>query len=71
MVLTGPIDYVSDGHVVVALSNGHPLLGQITGSGCGLGTIIASCCAAASGMANTEAQGVLVKGDMLLGAIAG
>jgi len=32
--VTGPIDYVSDGELVVAVENGHPLLASITGTGC-------------------------------------
>lgn len=70
VVMSGPVDYVSDGHVVVELSNGHPLMGQITGSGCGLGTVIASCCAAACEGA-VPVEGKLVKGNMLLGAVSG
>ncbi|KAG6867622.1 hypothetical protein C0993_000433 [Termitomyces sp. T159_Od127] len=31
--LTGPVDYISDGTNVVALSNGDDMLGEITGSG--------------------------------------
>lgn len=34
MALTGITDWVSDGKSVVRLSNGHSLLGDITGSGC-------------------------------------
>ena len=41
VVLSGVTDYITDGQRVVALSNGHPLLGQITGSGCMLGTAVA------------------------------
>jgi thiamine-phosphate diphosphorylase/hydroxyethylthiazole kinase len=40
VVMTGAIDFVSDGERTFAVSNGHELLGKITGSGCVLGTII-------------------------------
>ena len=40
--MTGPIDYLSDGTCTLAISNGHPLLGKITGSGCALGSTVAS-----------------------------
>ena len=40
--MTGPIDYLSDGTCSLAISNGHPLLGKITGSGCALGSTVAS-----------------------------
>jgi hydroxyethylthiazole kinase len=32
--VTGPVDHVSDGETVIAVSNGHPLLASITGTGC-------------------------------------
>jgi hydroxyethylthiazole kinase len=32
--VTGAVDHVSDGHAVAAVSNGHPLLASITGTGC-------------------------------------
>ncbi|PGG95301.1 hydroxyethylthiazole kinase [Polytolypa hystricis UAMH7299] len=39
VLLTGPIDYLSDGERVVAVGNGHKLLGQVTGTGCVIGTL--------------------------------
>jgi hydroxyethylthiazole kinase len=32
--VTGPVDHVSDGERVVAVSNGHELLGTVSGTGC-------------------------------------
>jgi hydroxyethylthiazole kinase len=32
--VTGPTDYVSDGERVLAVSNGHELLGAVSGTGC-------------------------------------
>jgi hydroxyethylthiazole kinase len=32
--VTGPVDHISDGSTVIAVSNGHPLLASITGTGC-------------------------------------
>lgn len=40
IVMTGATDFVSDGSRTFAISNGHELLGRITGSGCVLGTTI-------------------------------
>lgn len=76
MVMTGPTDYISDGQTVVSLMNGHEILGKITGSGCIVGSSVASYCATASGLAASEegsvrTEGTLVVGDMFLGAIAG
>jgi thiamine-phosphate diphosphorylase / hydroxyethylthiazole kinase len=73
--MTGKTDWISDGRTTISLSNGHKLLGDITGSGCIVGTSIASFCA----VANKEARGRdgdveagrLVSTSMLLGAVAG
>lgn len=29
--MTGAVDYLSDGERVIAVENGHPFLGQVTG----------------------------------------
>jgi thiamine-phosphate diphosphorylase/hydroxyethylthiazole kinase len=42
VLMTGVTDFVSDGYRTFAIRNGHPLLGEITGSGCVLGTIIST-----------------------------
>jgi hydroxyethylthiazole kinase len=40
--VTGPVDYVSDGERVIEISNGHELLGTVTGTGCMATAITAS-----------------------------
>jgi hydroxyethylthiazole kinase len=40
--VTGAVDHVSDGERVLAVSNGHPLLAAITGSGC-MATAVTGC----------------------------
>ncbi|QRW24185.1 Hydroxyethylthiazole kinase family domain-containing [Rhizoctonia solani] len=64
VVMTGKTDYVSDGYSAVALSNGHSMLEDITGSGCIVGTAIAAFAAASRLIAaeNTEDEGKLVRG---------
>ncbi|KAF5871467.1 putative thiamine biosynthetic bifunctional protein [Botrytis fragariae] len=42
VLMTGAIDVLSDGVRTFAISNGHEILGRITGSGCVLGTIISA-----------------------------
>ena len=32
--VTGPVDHVSDGERVIAVANGHELLGTVSGTGC-------------------------------------
>ncbi len=40
--VTGPVDHVSDGERVIAVANGHELLGTVTGTGC-MSTAITGC----------------------------
>ncbi|MGD0274407.1 MAG: hydroxyethylthiazole kinase [Gaiellaceae bacterium] len=40
--VTGPVDYVSDGKQVLAVTNGHPLMGVVTGTGC-MATAMTGC----------------------------
>ena len=47
VLMTGRIDYLSDGTRTIAIGNGHEYLGWITGSGCALGTVITCCLAVA------------------------
>ncbi|CAD6565777.1 MAG: hypothetical protein ASARMPRED_007982 [Alectoria sarmentosa] len=58
VLMTGKTDYLSDGERTYAIENGHDHLGNITGSGCTLGTTIAAFLA-------------VHKGDKLLAALAG
>ncbi|KAL1837550.1 hypothetical protein VTJ49DRAFT_3653 [Mycothermus thermophilus] len=42
VVMTGKTDYVSDGIFTWAIDNGTPRLGEVTGTGCSLGTTISA-----------------------------
>jgi len=42
VLMTGEVDFLSDGERTFLIRNGHRYLGQITGSGCTLGTTIAA-----------------------------
>jgi hydroxyethylthiazole kinase len=44
--VTGPVDHVSDGERVLAVSNGHELLSTVTGTGC-MSTALTGCFLAA------------------------
>ena len=52
--VTGPVDHVSDGETVVKISNGHPLLAAITGTGC-MSSAITGCFLAAKPEAPLDA----------------
>lgn len=72
--MTGETDWISDGNITISSSNGNELLAHITGSGCIVGSSVATFCAAANLTAtktNIEQARLLVRGDMLLGAVAG
>ena len=58
ILMTGKTDYLSDGARTYAIRNGHAYLGSITGSGCTLGTTVASFLA-------------VYKDDVLLAALSG
>jgi hydroxyethylthiazole kinase len=49
---TGETDYVSDGEHTLAVSNGHPLMGRVVGSGCASTALIG--CFASVGGAGAE-----------------
>lgn len=42
VLMTGQSDYISDGEATCIINNGHSLLGEITGSGCVLGTVMSA-----------------------------
>ncbi|KAK0505022.1 thiamine biosynthetic bifunctional enzyme Thi4 [Armillaria luteobubalina] len=65
VVLTGTIDYISDGFYVIKLSNGDEMLGKITGSGCIVGSCVATYCS----VANSGSS--LVSSETLWGAVGG
>lgn len=54
VAMTGPTDYVSDGRVSVALSNGHPLLECVSGTGC----MVSSVCGCYVGANGASADSV-------------
>ncbi|GJJ06485.1 hypothetical protein Clacol_000677 [Clathrus columnatus] len=73
VLLTGETDWISDGDVVIKVANGHCYLSSITGSGCMLGTCVATFCAAASLSAppSESLDRLLVGGDMLIATLGG
>lgn len=46
IVATGAIDIVTDGNETALIRNGHPMMARITGTGCMLGSVIATYCGA-------------------------
>jgi len=54
VAVTGPVDHVSDGARVLAIGNGHELLGTVSGTGC-MATAITGCFVAAASERPLEA----------------
>jgi len=61
--VTGPIDNISNGKQAVVLNNGHPLMQDITGSGCMTTTLVACCAAITKDMLVAAALGVVIMGQ--------
>ena len=61
--VTGAIDNISNGKQAVVLNNGHPLLQDITGSGCMTSTLVACCAAVTKDMMVAAALGVVIMGQ--------
>lgn len=40
LAITGPSDFVTDGHKVIHIENGHPLMSMVTGTGCSATSVI-------------------------------
>lgn len=49
VAVSGPVDLVTDGHRVVRVANGRPVLARVTGTGCLLGGLTAALLAATTG----------------------
>lgn len=62
--VTGAVDHISNGKQAVMLNNGHPLLEDITGSGCMCSSLVATCAAVAKdNLMVAAACGVVVMGQ--------
>ena len=61
--VTGAIDNISNGKQAVVLNNGHPLLQDITGSGCMTTMLVAVCAAVTKDMLVAAALGVVIMGQ--------
>ena len=61
--VTGSVDNISDGKRAVVLNNGHPLLQDITGSGCMTSALVGTCAAVAEDMLVAAACGIVIMGQ--------
>ncbi|WOO79923.1 Hydroxyethylthiazole kinase [Vanrija pseudolonga] len=70
VVLHGEVDYISDGEAVAALSNGSARLGELTGTGCGLGSVLGAYVGAVGGRDKRDVFAAAV-GAVLAVSVAG
>lgn len=61
--VTGKVDCISNGKQSIMLNNGHPLLQNITGSGCMTSTLIGCCSAVSNDMFQATTLGTLIMGQ--------
>ena len=69
VAMSGKTDYVSDGKKTVRLSNGHDLMGRVSGTGCMLSAVV-GCYVGANG-ASVESVSSAITAFSLAGEIAG
>lgn len=62
VVVTGAIDYVTDGKQMATIKNGHPILTKITGTGCMTTSMIGSFAAVSQNPFHAAVVGVSVMG---------
>jgi hydroxyethylthiazole kinase len=62
VAITGAIDYISDGVRCVAITNGHPMLSRVTGTGCMTTSLVGSFCGATSHYFEAAVAGVACMG---------
>ncbi len=55
LVITGPVDLITDGNRVVTVANGHPLMASVTGTGCAATATIAAFAAVNNDMVSAAA----------------
>ena len=68
VAITGATDIISDGQRCLTLANGHPMLSQVTGTGCMTTALIAACCGAGTDNFLGAVTGIAIMG--LAGEIA-
>lgn len=79
VLLTGEVDYLTDGNVVLESRCGTPMLGRITASGCSLGCVVAAGIAAAQSKYGIQLGNQVeqrqspprLRHELMIGALAG
>ena len=62
VLVTGAVDYATDGAGTLACANGHPMLTRVTGAGCSMGALTAACAAVADSPLEAAAAAAVLTG---------
>ena len=62
VVISGKIDYISDGDKVITIHNGHEMLKKVTGTGCMSASLIGTYCGVTDDYFTAAAAGTLTMG---------
>lgn len=62
VAITGAVDIISDGIKVFYINNGHPILSNITGTGCMSSSLIGLCCGTGEGSLYGALGGIMIMG---------
>ncbi|MBP1763665.1 MAG: hydroxyethylthiazole kinase, partial [Firmicutes bacterium] len=62
VAVTGKTDIITNGRQVYAIQNGHPIMANVTGTGCMATSLTGSCCGAATEDIIGAAAGILIMG---------
>lgn len=63
VAVTGAIDYVTDGEIVIPVVTGHPMMTRITGTGCVASAIVAACLTLSSDRMRMVVQALGITGQ--------
>lgn len=62
VVVSGPVDYISDGNRTIGIRNGHPILTKVTGTGCMATSLIGNFAGATNDYFYAAIAGISVMG---------
>ena len=62
VLVTGAVDYATDGRRIIALGNGNVLATRVTGAGCSMGALAAACLAVAETPLEAAVANALIMG---------
>ncbi len=62
VAVTGPIDYITDGHTILSELHGHPMMTRVTGMGCAASAITAACLAVGEANLHAVAYALAING---------